>query len=444
MVDGDKPPKDKRQASDPEGSNIDQYDPLFLHSNETSRVPLINFKLEAKPTEEGFKSSVFKNAKVVWDELEETYSKLDAYVIFNMHYKIHSLSQSRSTLSEYYHSLNFFNNDENESRSSDPYNDGRDKESKNSEGIDHISYKDTKNTGVTRRDESEHPDDSEPSEAVIDIEENETLDENTKESEGDDKFYQEFNEMFEKTNVVPDSQSVVNPRRSSRKTSMPKKFSDFKVDTKVKYSIDKQVNYSNISLENSNFSTSLNKIVEPITFDKALKDIRWVEAINLEMDALNKNGTWVITELFIRRKPIGKVVDTDYPLTGINGYQKLVEKLIYLTHTRPNISYVVHVLSQFMHAPLQLHLKLAFRVLRYLKNALGKGISFNKCDDLSIRTCVDSDWAQCKVTRKSVTGYAIFIGKSLVSWKSKKQSMLSKSSVEAEYKVMNNVTCEVI
>nr|GEY23644.1 ribonuclease H-like domain-containing protein [Tanacetum cinerariifolium] len=89
------------------------------------------------------------------------------------------------------------------------------------------------------RDESEHPDDSEPAEVVSDIEENETLDENNKESEGDEKSYQEFNEMFKTTNVVPDSQSVVNPRRSSRKTSMPKKFSDFKVDTKVKYSIDK-------------------------------------------------------------------------------------------------------------------------------------------------------------------------------------------------------------
>nr|GEY95587.1 ribonuclease H-like domain-containing protein [Tanacetum cinerariifolium] len=120
--------------------------------------------------------------------------------------------------------------------SSDPYNDERDEESKNSKGIYHISFEDTKNIGVTRRDESEHPDDSEPAEAVSDIEENETLDENIKESEGDDKFYQEFNEMFETTNVVPYTQSVVNPRRSSRKTSMPKKFSDFKVDTKVKYS----------------------------------------------------------------------------------------------------------------------------------------------------------------------------------------------------------------
>ncbi|GKB09805.1 ribonuclease H-like domain-containing protein [Tanacetum coccineum] len=98
----------------------------------------------------------------------------------------------------------------------------------------------------------------------------------------------------------------------------------------------------------------------------------------------------------------------------------------------------------FMHAPLQSLLKLAFKVLRYLKNAPGKGISFNKGNDLNLKVYVDSDWAKCKVTRKSITGYAVFMGESLVSWKSKKQSMLSKSSAEAEYRAMNSVTCEVI
>ncbi|GJY45521.1 ribonuclease H-like domain-containing protein [Tanacetum coccineum] len=91
-----------------------------------------------------------------------------------------------------------------------------------------------------------------------------------------------------------------------------------------------------------------------------------------------------------------KKVCVDSPLSDINNYQKLMGKLIYLTHTRLDIKYVVHVLSQYMHAPLQSHLKLAFRVL------------------------------------------------SLVSWKSKNQSMLAKSSVEAEYKEMNTVTYDVI
>jgi hypothetical protein len=79
------------------------------------------------------------------------------------------------------------------------------------------------------------------------------------------------------------------------------------------------------------------------------------------------------------------------PLSSNNNYQKLVGKLIYLTHTRPDINYAVHVLSQFMHAPLQSHLKLAFRVLRYLKNAHGKGLSFCKGNEFGLNVYVDSD-----------------------------------------------------
>ncbi|GKB66395.1 ribonuclease H-like domain-containing protein [Tanacetum coccineum] len=97
-----------------------------------------------------------------------------------------------------------------------------------------------------------------------------------------------------------------------------------------------------------------------------------------------------------------------------------------------------------MHAPMQSHLRLAFRVFRYLKNSPGSGISFNKSDSLDLNVYVDSDWAKCKITRRYVTGYSVFLGNSLVSWKSKKQSVLAKSSAEAEYRAMNTVTCKVI
>ncbi|GJV73226.1 putative RNA-directed DNA polymerase [Tanacetum coccineum] len=136
-------------------------------------------------------------------------------------------------------------------------------------------------------------------EAVSGVEENATLDENNKISEGDDSFYQEFNDMFHTPNIIPDRQSDDNLRRSSRKVNLPKKFSDYKLDNKVKYSIDKYVNYSNLSTENYNF-TNLNKIVEPNSFDEASKDIRWVEAMNLEMEALNRNGTWVVDKFKAR------------------------------------------------------------------------------------------------------------------------------------------------
>ena len=86
-----------------------------------------------------------------------------------------------------------------------------------------------------------------------------------------------------------------------------------------------------------------------------------------------------------------------------------------------------------MHGPLQYDLKLAFRVLRYLKGSPRKGVFYKPGDKFELTAFVDSDWAKCTGTRRSVTGYAVFLGSCLVSWKNKKQSMLAKSSAEAEY-----------
>ncbi|GJZ40642.1 ribonuclease H-like domain-containing protein [Tanacetum coccineum] len=136
--------------------------------------------------------------------------------------------------------------------------------------------------------------------------------------------------------------------------------------------------------------------------------------------------------------------DSDKFLKNIFEYQKLLGKLIYLTHTRPDISYAVHCLSQHMHAPLQSHLRIALRVIRYLKNSPGTGIQIYKDKNLKLSCFTDSDWAKCLRTRKSVSGFCVFLGRSLVSWKSKKQATVSRSSAEAEYRCMASATCEVI
>ncbi|KAJ0746343.1 putative RNA-directed DNA polymerase [Helianthus annuus] len=466
-------------------------------------------------------------------------------------------------------------------------------------------------------------------------------------------------------------------RKSSRKSVFPKRFDEFVVQGKVKYGVEKVVNYSNLSVENMCLVSSLNKSVEPSSYSEAIQDPRWIEAMNCEMEALNRNNTWIVVDLPKGRKPIGckwvykikykangeierykarlvakgfsqkegvdfgetfspvvkmvtvriilkLAVNNEWPLyqldinnaflygsltedvymslplgyfnndknkvcklvkslyglkqaprkwnekltsvllnmgfkqslcdhslfilsksdvlvvllvyvddiviTGncsveiarikknlsesflikdlgllkyflgievlysdksvclsqrkyclellnefgylgckpvgtpiklshvvtnkiendkvvlenITGFQKLVGKLIYLSLTRPDISYAVQFLSQYMHSPCQSHLDIALRLLRYLKQSPGMGIVFRKTGNFDIKAYVDSDWAKCLLTRKSVTGFGIFLGNTLVSWKSKKQGFVSRSTAEAEYRAMCSATCEVM
>ncbi|GJY27391.1 ribonuclease H-like domain-containing protein [Tanacetum coccineum] len=125
-------------------------------------------------------------------------------------------------------------------------------------------------------------------------------------------------------------------------------------------------------------------------------------------------------------------------LDNIISYQQLLGKLIYLMHTRPDISYFIHCLAQYMHSLLKSYLKCALNVLRYLKNAQGKGIKYKHSDcENNMKGYSGADWAKCLKTRKSVTGYCVFFNNCLISWKSKKQNTLSKSSTEAEYRSMS-------
>ncbi|GKE35556.1 ribonuclease H-like domain-containing protein [Tanacetum coccineum] len=125
--------------------------------------------------------------------------------------------------------------------------------------------------------------------------------------------------------------------------------------------------------------------------------------------------------------------DTDPLLDNVTEYQKLIAKLIYLTTTRPDIAYTVSCLSQFMHNPFKSHLKTTLKVIRYLKGSPGKGINVIKgsVSSIDLKAYSDADWARCADTRRSITGYCVFMCRSLVSWKSTNQNTISKSSIEA-------------
>jgi hypothetical protein len=125
-------------------------------------------------------------------------------------------------------------------------------------------------------------------------------------------------------------------------------------------------------------------------------------------------------------------------------YQKLVGKLIYLSHTRPDIAFAVNIESQFMHSPYEVHLEAVYRILRYLKSTPGKGLFFKKSEEKTIETYTNADWAGSVTDRRSTSGYCTYIWGNLVTWKSKKQSVVARSSAEAEYRAMTHGVCEIL
>ncbi|BBG97847.1 aldose 1-epimerase family protein [Prunus dulcis] len=130
--------------------------------------------------------------------------------------------------------------------------------------------------------------------------------------------------------------------------------------------------------------------------------------------------------------------------TNKERYQRLVGRLIYLSHTRPDIAYAVSVVSQFMHSPSEDHMNAVLRILRYLKSAPRKGLMFSKHGHLNIDGYLDADWAGNVTDRKSASSYFTFVGGNLVTWRSKKQNVVALSSAEAEFRGMTKGICELL
>ncbi|XP_028098765.1 uncharacterized protein LOC114298404 [Camellia sinensis] len=117
-------------------------------------------------------------------------------------------------------------------------------------------------------------------------------------------------------------------------------------------------------------------------------------------------------------------------------YRRFVRRLIYLTVTRPNLVYSVQILSQFMQNPQKTHWEVALRVLRFIKGNPDQGLFFPSFNNPTLKAYCDSDWADCETTRRLITGFCVFLGNSLISNKTKKQTIVARSFIEAEYRAM--------
>ena len=153
------------------------------------------------------------------------------------------------------------------------------------------------------------------------------------------------------------------------------------------------------------------------------------------LDLLNKTG-------MLRCKPTDTPMDSTKKI-GIEKdsapidkgrYQILVGRLIYLSHTRPNIGFSVGVVSQFMNNATEEHMEAVNRILRYLKMTPGRGLLYKKNDTREVEVFLDADWAGDVSNRRSTSGYSSYVWVNLVTWRSKKQSVVSRSSAEAAFR----------
>ncbi|XP_019089269.1 PREDICTED: uncharacterized protein LOC109128045 [Camelina sativa] len=131
------------------------------------------------------------------------------------------------------------------------------------------------------------------------------------------------------------------------------------------------------------------------------------------------------------------------PYADPGRYRRLVGRLVYLTVTCPDLTYVIHILAQFLKKPQVKHWEAALRVVHYLKGCPGQGILLTANTDLTLSSYCDADYQTCPRTRRSLSGYVILLGGSPIAWKIKKQKTVSLSSAEAEYRAMRYTTGEL-
>jgi hypothetical protein len=149
-------------------------------------------------------------------------------------------------------------------------------------------------------------------------------------------------------------------------------------------------------------------------------------------------------------KPARTPVDTNPKLSANSGkpiadptlFRSLAGALQYLTFTRPDISYAVQQICLYMHDPREAHFGALKRIIRYLRGTAHYGLHLHVSSSSTLTAYSDADWGGCPDTRRSTSGYCVYLGDNLISWSSKRQATISKSSAEAEYRGVANAVAE--
>jgi histone deacetylase 1/2 len=209
---------------------------------------------------------------------------------------------------------------------------------------------------------------------------------------------------------------------------------------------------------------AVNALLKDLEKDFAIKDLGELPYF-LGIQVQRKNGEllisqeWYASEILKRVnmqlcKPVKTPLCTTEKLSQTNGtqlgtedstrYRSIVGALQYLTLTRPDLSFSVNKVSQFLHSPTTVHWEAVKCILRYVQGTIRLGVKISKSNSMLVSAFSDADWAGCPDDRRSTGGFAVFLGRNLISWCARKQATVSRSSTEAEYKSLANATAEVM
>ncbi|GJZ77037.1 ribonuclease H-like domain-containing protein [Tanacetum coccineum] len=133
-----------------------------------------------------------------------------------------------------------------------------------------------------------------------------------------------------------------------------------------------------------------------------------------------------------------ETLDSSWMFLSQKKYAVEILERVYLTFTRPDISYAVQQVCLYMHDPREPHFSVLKRIMRYVRGTLDYGLQLFLSSTTDLVAFLDADWAGCPTTRRSTSGYCVILGNNLLSWSSKRQPALFRFSAEAEYRGVAN------
>jgi histone deacetylase 1/2 len=214
----------------------------------------------------------------------------------------------------------------------------------------------------------------------------------------------------------------------------------------------------------SSSSTAASRLVQNLRSEFAIKDLGplsyflGIEVSKLSdglvltqkkyaLDLLRRAGMLQCHSVLTPMTVAEKLNSTDgLPLSTDDAtkYRSIVGGLQYLLHTRPDLSFAINKVCQFLHAPRSTHWSAVKRILRYVSSTVSRGLHIRSSSSSLLSAFSDADWAGSSDDRRSTGGYAIFYGPNLIAWSARKQATVSRSSTESEYKALANATAELI